>query len=203
MAGASPFAGQLLLDKLRPPPGRRIRRRMRPDDRGGRLTVLTAEGERRDSNPRPRVAVKVAIETAAFASCGSVRARSDRAPDRAPAGPPAGGRLKRTTQLYRCWDAYCAVFLSSTCGRTLACGQSVPGSDSLLGHGPAAARSARASCSQPAGAPGSGRSARDACSSRDAALGPAPGIRDQSDSGRTTATSRAGAPPPHGTARPL
>jgi hypothetical protein len=37
---------------------------MRPDDRGGRLTVLTAEGEQRDSNPRPRVAIEVVIESA-------------------------------------------------------------------------------------------------------------------------------------------
>jgi hypothetical protein len=67
----------------------------------------------------------------------------------------------------------CLSFSSSSCGRTLACGQSAPGPDSLLARGPAAARSARASCSHPADAPGSGRSARDACSAGGAALGPA------------------------------
>jgi hypothetical protein len=127
-----------------------------------------------------------------------------RPPDHAPAGPLAAAAMNRTTQLYS-WRGrlLCRLFrVVPAVVRSLAVNL-LGGPDSLRARGPAAARPARASCSQPADAPGSGRSARDACSSRGAALGPAPGIRGQSDSGRTTATSRAGAPPRPGTARPL
>jgi hypothetical protein len=128
--------------------------------------------------------------------------RSDRLPTTR-LGPWPAADANTTTRLYW-WRGLllCLLFrVVAEVVRSLAV-ELLGGSGSLLARGPAAARSARASCSQPADAPGRGRSARDACSASGAALGPAPGIRDRSDSGRTTATAPAGAPPRPGTARP-